>query len=85
MKWLLVVAIFGSVPLETDMVFDTLQQCLDAEDAMRAEYSRSFNEWVQRAKVDPDRYNYPNSEKFAQRRFGLENVATCIPHAKPAT
>lgn len=81
MKWMLVVVIFGSAPVMTDLLFATLEECLNADDAMRAEYAKLYNGWLERARQDPLRYNFPNSEKFAQDRFGLTNVGTCIPHA----
>ena len=37
MKWMLVVMIFGSHAVKTDVIFDTLDKCLAAEEAVRAE------------------------------------------------
>ncbi|MEQ1711052.1 MAG: hypothetical protein ABL908_06580 [Hyphomicrobium sp.] len=79
MKWILVVMVFGTSPVKTDTVYNTLEDCLAADDAMRSAYVEHYNDWIKRAKADPKRYNYPESDKYAKRRYGLENVATCVP------
>ena len=84
MKWVLVVVVFGAFPVKTDLVFATLEDCLRSEDRMRSEYTRAFNDWFRAAQAEPQRYNYPASEKYMQRRFGLENAATCIPQSAEA-
>ena len=42
MKWLLVVIIANS-PVETNLKFDTLQECLSAETEMRQQWVNVFN------------------------------------------
>lgn len=81
MKWLLVVMVFGTSPVKTDMVFDTLEQCIEADDAMRTAYANEYNAWLARAKADPKKYNYPASQKYFQRKLGIENTSTCVPHS----
>jgi hypothetical protein len=41
MKWMLLVLIFGTIPVETGLLFDNIEDCLKAEETMRAEYTRS--------------------------------------------
>ena len=45
MKWMLIVMVFGVSPVKTNLLFNTIDDCLNAEDAMRAEYARTFNTW----------------------------------------
>jgi hypothetical protein len=40
MKWMLLVLIYGTIPVETGLVFDTIDDCLKAEEQMRGEYAR---------------------------------------------
>ena len=42
MKWLLIVIVMNS-PLKTDLVFDSLSECLDAETKMRQEWADIYN------------------------------------------
>ena len=81
MKWMLIVVVFGIAPVKTEMLFDSLRECLRAEDAMRKEYAAPYNEWLAWAQQNPADAGYPDSAPFFQRRFGLENPGTCIPHA----
>ncbi len=78
MKWLLVVMVFGTTPIETDLVYDTLDQCLKAEELMRGEYARVFEKWETWAKANPEASGYPDSRKFMESRIGL-SIGTCIP------
>ena len=42
MKWVLV-ALVMNVPVKTDLVFDSLSECLAAESHMRSEWSEAYN------------------------------------------
>jgi hypothetical protein len=75
------VMIFGSQPVKTDLIFDTLDKCLAAEERMRAEYASQYNSWLAWAK----QAGRLQDEAHQRHRLGLENRATCIPHAGPAT
>ena len=44
MKWMLFVLVFGSHPVETDLLFDNLDACLKAEETMRTEYARAYSQ-----------------------------------------
>jgi hypothetical protein len=37
MKWMLVVMIFGTQAVKTDLIFDTLDKCLASADARRTD------------------------------------------------
>ncbi len=78
MKWVLVVMVFGTAPVKTDLVFNTIDECLRAEQQMRDEYSRAYNNWLQWALKNQKEAGYPKSEDFAQKRLGLHNTATCV-------
>jgi len=75
MKWMLFVLVFGSHPVETNLIFDTLDACLKAEQTMRTEYARAYSEgtWSKANEGEPS--------DFLASRFGLKTTATCIPHA----
>ena len=45
MNWMLVVMVFGTQPVKTDLVFDTLDRCLIAGDLMRSEQESLFSSW----------------------------------------
>jgi hypothetical protein len=81
MKWMLIVMVFGVAPVKTGLLFDSLKECLRAEDAMRKEYTGPYNEWLAWAQQNPADSKYPDSMPYFQKRFGLENPGTCIPHA----
>lgn len=42
MKWLLVVIVMNS-PVKTDLVFSSLNACLDSEQEMRTEWTKIYN------------------------------------------
>jgi len=75
MKWMLFVLVFGSHPVETNLIFDNLDACLKAEQTMRNEYARAYGEgtWAQA--------NQGETGDYVASRFGLKTTATCIPHA----
>jgi hypothetical protein len=83
MKWLLVFMIFGTSPVPTNLVFDTLDQCLAAEDEVRRSYGTAFNRWRDWARANPTASNFPDSEPFQMGRIGLRNQGVCIPHNAP--
>ena len=81
MKWMLVVLVMGTAPVKTELVFDTLDDCLTAEEEMRRNYVRAFNAWEQWARNNPTQATHPDVRRDAMRRIGLENAATCMPHS----
>jgi hypothetical protein len=81
MKWLLVVLVFGTTPLRTNLVFDTLDECLQGEERMRSLSAESFEAWLAWAAANPVAAGFPESERFMRGRLGVENSGTCIPHA----
>src|SRR5262245_9756784 len=44
MKWMLFVLVFGSHPVETNLLFDSIDACLKAEETMRTEYARAYSQ-----------------------------------------
>ncbi len=81
MKWMLVIVVFGTYAVKTDLIFDRLDECLKAEAEARAEYARAYSEWLDWARQNPKEASYPKSQQFMTKRIGLENSGTCIPHA----
>ena len=82
MKWMLIVIIFGGSPVKTNLLFDTLDECLAAEDSMCNEYALAFNKWLAWAKANLGESGFPNSEEFMKRRIGIQNQGSCIPHGQ---
>lgn len=80
MKWMLIILVVGGSPAKTNLLFDTLDQCLAAEESMRSEYVLAFNKWHLWAKANPAESGFPNSEGFMKNRIGVNNYGTCIPH-----
>jgi hypothetical protein len=81
MKWMLVV-MAGAMPIETGLLFDDLDSYHRAEEAMRAEYARSFNDWLAWAKQNPKQSGYPASQESMSKRMAS---GICVPHAGPET
>jgi hypothetical protein len=71
MKWMLIVLVFGT-PMQTGIIFNSLDECLKAESTMRAEWSRVYS---------------ANPKKYQDQPVTQDEVAkqmtrgTCIPHA----
>jgi hypothetical protein len=87
MKWILVVLIGGVAPVQTDVQFDKLSDCLSAEQQLRSTYADAYEAWNNSAALNIERRrDYRRSREYQQRR--LANTGTCIPHAgtdQPAT
>ena len=77
MKWMLFLLVFGSHPVETNLILDSLNACLKAEDEMRKEYAKAYSEWRNWAPGNPT----DTSDPITANRFGLKTTATCVPHA----
>lgn len=65
---------FGSTPIQTDLIFDNLADCLKAEATMREEYARAYNEWLTWAQANKAEADYPDSDPFMQKRIGLQTL-----------
>lgn len=81
MKWMLVVLVMGQEPVKTDITFDSLQDCVEAEFRVRLDVANAYNTWVKWAAANPDVTGYPDSEDFNRGVIGMKNLVTCIPHA----
>lgn len=68
MKWLLVVIVLNA-PVKTDLAFDSLDECLRAESAMRQSWTEVFNGAKKRG-ADRD------TLEFVKRQM---TFGTCIP------
>ena len=75
MKWMLFVLVFGSHPVETNLLFDNIDACLKAEETMRTEYARAYSQGTWGAAVGEA------NDPSVVSRFGQRTTATCIPHA----
>jgi hypothetical protein len=78
MKWMLIVIVYGTMPVETGLLYDDLDACYRAEDAMRDEYTRAFNEWSKWAKQNLSQDDYDRSGDMWLKRVAS---GVCIPHA----
>jgi hypothetical protein len=80
MKWILVVLIGGVTPVQTDVQFDKLSDCLTAEEQLRNTYADAYDAWDRSTAVNLERRrDYRRARDFQERR--LANTGTCIPHA----
>jgi hypothetical protein len=79
MKWMLVVLVGGVAPVQTDVLFEKLSDCLAAEEQLRKAYSDALMAWDQRAATTFERRrDYVRARELQARR--LDNPGTCIPH-----
>ena len=76
MKWMLFVLVFGSYPVETDLKFDSLDPCLQAEQSIRKECARAYSQssWTE-GNIGQA------SDPSVLSRYGQKSTATYIPHA----
>lgn len=51
MKWMLVVLVGGVTPVQTDVMFDKLSDCLAAEEQLRKAYTDALDAWDKRAAI----------------------------------
>jgi hypothetical protein len=95
MKWMLLVLIFGTIPVKTGLLFDSIEDCLKAEETMRAEYAQVYNDWHAWAEAHPKDADYPDTQKVhvaarrhgddphlhpAQRACGFPRLTVCVSH-----
>jgi hypothetical protein len=85
MKWVLVVLIGGVTPIQTDVIFEKLSDCLAAEEQLHQTYADALDAWSQRTATNPDRFDrhhrrdYYRVREAEAKRFA--NTGTCVPHA----
>ena len=79
MKWMLLVLIYGTIPVKTGLLFDTIDDCLKAEEQMRDTYRRTYDAWQAWAEANPKEAQYPDSQKFMWRRDGMETTGRACP------
>lgn len=80
MKWILVVLIGGMTPIQTDLQFEKLSDCLSAEEHLRTTYADAYEARERMAAANIERRrDYRKARNFQERR--LANTGTCIPHA----
>ena len=78
MKWILVVLIGGVTPVQTDVQFDKLSDCLSAEEQLRKTYADAYDAWDKSAAVNIERRrDYRKAREFQQR--GLPTPAPVFP------
>lgn len=77
MKWMLIAMVLGKEPVKTNLIYDSLDDCMKAEELMRSEYAAHYNKWLEWAKKHPKESGYPDD------RFQINQMASgiCIPHA----
>jgi hypothetical protein len=80
MKWMIVIMIFGTQPVKTALMFDTLQECSGIVDVIRKQQADAYNAalaWAKKQDVVGDLKRF---ETDRTRVLGLANTPTCIPH-----
>ena len=79
MKWMLVVLVGGVTPVQTDVMFDKLSDCLAAEEQLRKAYTDALDAWDKRAAITFERRrDYIKARELQARK--LDNIGTCVPH-----
>ena len=79
MKWMLVVLVGGMTPVQTDVLFEKLSDCLAAEEQLRKAYTDALEAWDKRAAFTFERRrDYVRARQLQARK--LDNSGTCIPH-----
>jgi hypothetical protein len=79
MKWMLVVLVGGVTPVQTDVLFEKLSDCLAAEEQLRKAYTDALETWDKRAALAFERRSdYVRARQLQARK--LDNSGTCIPH-----
>jgi hypothetical protein len=78
MKWTLIVMALDTTPVETQLFFDDLDSCYRAEETMRIEFTRAFNDWE--ANADPRAAGFQAAREQLRKRIA---TGLCIPHAAP--
>ena len=81
MKWMLVVMIFGSHAVKTDVIFDTLDKCLAAEEAVRAEQASCQSEAARWRAQRVGRIASPHAIAHALGETGSSGETARGPHA----
>ncbi|MCC8951116.1 hypothetical protein H8A97_40215 [Bradyrhizobium sp. Arg62] len=84
MKWILVVLVGGVAPVQTDLVFEKLSDCVSAEEQLQQTYANAYTALSQRS-MDDDRFERHRSRHYRRARGDatgkIANAGTCIPHA----
>ena len=76
MKWMLVVLVGGVTPVQTDVLFEKLSDCLVAEEQLRKAYTDALEAWDKRAALAFERRrDYVRARQLLARK--LDNS---IPH-----
>ncbi|MTV14091.1 MULTISPECIES: hypothetical protein [Bradyrhizobium] len=84
MKWILVVLVGGVAPVQTDLVFEKLSDCLIAEEQLQQTYANAYSALSQRSMMDNDEFDRRRGRHHRRAREEavrkLANAGTCIPH-----
>jgi hypothetical protein len=80
MKWILVVLVSGVTPVQTDLLFEKLSDCLTAEEQLRITYAEAYDAWEKSVAPSIERRREYRKAREAQERR-LDNAGTCIPHS----
>ena len=76
MKWMLLVFAFGTSMVRTGLAYDSLDDCVKAEQTMRSEYARVYNQWLEWAMANPKEASYRKSQSLMQKRICTNNRCT---------
>jgi hypothetical protein len=76
MKWTIIIVVFGTTPVPTNLRFDSLTSCWAREAEIRQEYINTFNEWALFA-----RKNGVEQSIIDARMKAMEQIGVCVPFA----
>jgi hypothetical protein len=83
MKWMIVMVVFGTQPVKTDLMFNTLGECRTAIYAIQKQIADEYNEthaWAKKQDASVLLGDLKRWEEVQMRALGMKNAATCIPH-----
>jgi hypothetical protein len=72
---------FRNLDGQNRSVYDNLDDCVKAEQTMRSEYTRVYNQSLEWAIANPKDASYPKSQPLMQKRIGVQTIGTCVPTA----
>ena len=79
-KWILVVLVGGVIPIQTDLQFGRLTDCVSAEEQLRKAYADAYEAWDKWAVSNIERRrDYVKARELQARK--LANIGTCVPHS----
>jgi FixJ family two-component response regulator len=79
MKWMLIMMVFELAPVKTELLFDSLEDCMNAGDRAIQQHVEAFNRRVASFKIKEKDV----LKEVADGELKRIPKSTCVPHAVP--